>query len=487
MGNPNRKRNILAVLAIILLLGLLVCMIWYDRQSKLSVNEGNQSQMTMSHEQNKNHEREDGRKEESRDYEKGLDEDQEKDQEESELEKSQDTSKDPDALPKTSNHPALSQLEGKETVEDFRSQDNQVVLRSLGGITLGEPMNRQASTASKPYQSFLEKLVSQEYPADQDSHHGYDYGLMFEDIAPFVDFSDITLSQVNQAAAYPQLPQSDYPIPNSPSAIFNDLSDLGIDYVSLASGHIYDKGASAIKATVNNANNADLQVGGAFSSQEDMDTARIEEMNGMNIAFLSYTLDLNGNLLADGETYLASFFTQNMIAEEVAAVKEMADAVVVNIYTSEEMTQEPSEHIRSTFQMIADAGANVIIGHNPNALQAFQWLNNQSTLVLFSQGSFLTSAQEMENRLSGIFEFKIIKEGDTVEVDLPKFMPTVTIGSTDEYYRVVPLADFDKYEIADGQELWDNLNQQINGKESGIEIVSHLETSESKEEIDKHR
>lgn len=487
MGNPNRKRNILASLAILLLLGLLAGMVWYDRQSKLSVNQDDQVQTSMNHQQeDKDIEefQEDKQSQEDSDQESQADDPSE----EKDNPLSQEETDEDNAMPESSNLPSLADLEGKDTPGEFQATDNQVTLRSIGGMTLGQSVSKSASMGSDSYKKALEDFISQGYQPNQDGQRGYDFGLMFQDMAPFIAYADMSLSQVNQAAAYPQLPQSEYPTANAPSAIFYDLAETGVDYVSLASGHIYDKGASAIQATVNNAKNADLKVGGAFTSQEDMDSARIEEINGMKIGFLSYTMDLNGNILAEGETHLTSFFTQDMMAEEVAAMKELSDGVVVNIYTSEESMTDPNEHIQSTFQTIADAGANVIIGHNPNALQGFQWLNNQATLVLNSQASFLTSAQEIDNKLSGIFEFTFVKSGDQVKVDMPKFMPTITLGGQDDqYYRVVPLADYNKYDIPQGQELWNQVGQTLNTQDTGVELVSHLETADTVEQADQHR
>lgn len=479
MGNPNAKRNILAILAILLLLGLLGGMIWYDRQSKLSVNQEGPSYTQTTVNKDTTSESDTASSEEASDDTSGKENDQETVSPQNQQEASQQT---------ITESPALANLEMKDTASDFQPQSNKVTIRSLGGVTLSQSINQMANSGNEMYQETLKQRVEEGYQPSEDSQHGYDFGLMLEDVAPYVGYADVTIGQMNQPVAYPQLPQSDFPTPNAPSAIFNDLQEMGVDYVALASGHIYDKGASGIQASISNAKNAKLNVLGAFTSQEDMDTARIEEINGIKVGFLSYTMDLNGNLLAEGETHLTSFFTQDMMAEEISALKSMADAVVVNVYTSEQTSTETDEHVTSTLQTIADAGATVIIGQNPNALQPFAWLNDKATLVLYSQASFLTNTLEADAKVSGIFDFTLAKSGDQVVVENAKFMPTITLGTdNDQYFRTVPLADYQKFEIPEGQSLWQTIVDRMNSNGTDIEIVSHLETNQSVEQVDTHR
>jgi poly-gamma-glutamate capsule biosynthesis protein CapA/YwtB (metallophosphatase superfamily) len=74
-------------------------------------------------------------------------------------------------------------------------------------------------------------------------------------------------------------------------------------------------------------------------------------------------------------------------ASAVNAAAQRADVVVVSIHWGGEYQAAPSRRQREVAQVLAGAGARVIVGHGPHVLQRVEW--EGETLVAYSLGNFL--------------------------------------------------------------------------------------------------
>lgn len=111
---------------------------------------------------------------------------------------------------------------------------------------------------------------------------------------------------------------SGYPNFNSPFEIGDNLVSLGFDVINQANNHMLDKGAKGVTATLEFWKKyPQIAVLGINASQEERDTTRIVERNGIKLAFLSYTYGTNGYKTPSGQEYLVNRFDKAAMKADV--------------------------------------------------------------------------------------------------------------------------------------------------------------------------
>ena len=84
-----------------------------------------------------------------------------------------------------------------------------------------------------------------------------------------------------------------------------------------------DKGASGLDKTIEFWKNMDVLMVGGYENEEDYNTLRILESNGIKIAFLSYTYGTNGMRLPTSSEYIVPYINDADIVRQTALAKEV--------------------------------------------------------------------------------------------------------------------------------------------------------------------
>ena len=232
-----------------------------------------------------------------------------------------------------------------------------------------------------------------------------------------------------------------YPLFNSPGQLGKDLQSLGFDMINMANNHALDLSDSGLLASLDFWKEINMQTTGAYRSEEefaDMQN-KIVEINGVKCAILSYTAGTNGLYSNSDQVYIPYFLsTKNgeqtvyseLLTQQVSECRELADCVMVLMFWGSESSFEVSETQAQTAQVLADAGADVIIGTGPKVLQKIEWLSaaegDHKTLCAYSLGNFICTMEYMENLFGGMlsFEVKKVEEG-ACKIQNVIFTPTV--------------------------------------------------------------
>lgn len=103
---------------------------------------------------------------------------------------------------------------------------------------------------------------------------------------------------------------SSYPSFATPTEVGDALIKAGFDVIESATNHIDDYGPDYIEQTLDfwKTNYPEVPVLGIHSSQEDADTVKTLEVNGIKIAFLDYTYGTNNGDYVDGKDYMIDIF-----------------------------------------------------------------------------------------------------------------------------------------------------------------------------------
>ena len=178
-------------------------------------------------------------------------------------------------------------------------------------------------------------------------------------------------------------------------------------------------------------------VPGLYVDNYDDDEILLQQVNGITLAYLSYTEHTNGIPTPSGaEAHVIYTNEREVLQHQISRAKELADAVVVSVHWGVEGSHSVPEAQRSLAADLAGWGADVILGTHPHVIQAVEWLTvpeeNRQVLVAYSLGNFL-SAQSVANNMVGLaLTFEIAQQIDPgglrspVSIENVKVYPTVT-------------------------------------------------------------
>ncbi|MCW6681904.1 CapA family protein [Aerococcaceae bacterium NML160702] len=382
----------------------------------------------------------------------------------------------------------LAGLPAREQEQPYAPIEGEIRLRSVGDILIHDRVSVMADPKSEIYQATVAQF-QQEGIAIPPATGDYDFYPMIAKIAPFTQYADITIANLEIPAAYPQYEVSGYPQFNMSKDILEDLKEAGIDIVSNGTNHTLDLWGEGALASIQNLKEAGLMYVGSYESWEDKQTPRIIDRNSIKLGFLTYSYGTNGMPIPEGQEHLISLIDLPVMLEEVAALKQQVDAVVVTLQLGEEYETLPNENQNYVFQALADAGVSLILGGHPHVLQPIAWFNDGQTYAIYSQASFMSGQREADNKQGGITEVTFKRQADgAVQVIAPKFMPIYMLGiEAEKMYETVPLADYTTYAIPDGATWWQTLYERMRTFTSDFTYLTHLETQWTLEASDLHR
>ncbi|MCI8387687.1 MAG: CapA family protein [Clostridiales bacterium] len=256
----------------------------------------------------------------------------------------------------------------------------------------------------------------------------YNFKPMYADVADYIASFDLAFINQETLMGGEELGYSGYPNFNSPQDLGLDLIDIGFDIINIANNHMCDKGSAGLAGTINfwKSQESITMIGG-YSDKTDYDTLRIIEREGIKIALLSYTYGTNGLRLPASSEMVVPYINDDNIIRQCKAAREAADFVIISVHWGEENISQVTDEQKRVAQLMADNGADVIIGHHPHVLQSIEWIesSNGETLCIYSLGNLVSAMQYWQNMVGGFFTFDIVVMSDgEVYADSPAFVPT---------------------------------------------------------------
>ena len=258
----------------------------------------------------------------------------------------------------------------------------------------------------------------------------YNFRPMYDDVDEYIASFDIAFINQETLMGGDELGFSGYPQFNSPRDLGRDLRDMGFDIVNIANNHMCDKKEEGLAGTIDfweSEEMSDITLIGGYRNKEDYDNIRTVEYNGVTVALLSYTYGTNGLRLPSDSEYVIPYINDADIIRQTAIAEEVGDITVVSVHWGEENTSRPTSEQRRVAKLLAENGADVIIGHHPHVLQPIEWIETDAgrTLCAYSLGNLVSAMQYWENMVGGFFTFDIVKMSDgTVFCENPAFVPT---------------------------------------------------------------
>ncbi len=165
-----------------------------------------------------------------------------------------------------------------------------------------------------------------------------------------------------------------------------ELLDNGFNMFSLANNHIMDYGVKGLNNTIEFLK--DQIVIGAGNKKQDAYEAKIIDRNNIKVGFLSLAENGFGSCIDKEESGYA-WMNYIDIENNIKSLKEKCDYVIINCHAGAELFEYPLPEIRELYKKFIDWGANIIIGHHPHVMQAYE--SYKKGIIFYSLGNFAFS------------------------------------------------------------------------------------------------
>ena len=224
------------------------------------------------------------------------------------------------------------------------------------------------------------------------AHEGGNFDYLYEPFKEEIMAADVAAFNAETVLVDKDSAVSGYPQFGSPLAVGKALVAAGFDVASCANNHALDKGIYGIDVTSSfYKDNGITCVGIQGSGEEQYRPFEVITRNGIRIALLSYTYGTNGIDVSDKYPYAVHYLSDRLVMD-IQDARNAADLVVVFAHWGDEYETDVSDYQRHMASIMADAGADVVIGSHPHVVQKAEVLGRADggqTLVYYSLGNFV--------------------------------------------------------------------------------------------------
>lgn len=218
--------------------------------------------------------------------------------------------------------------------------------------------------------------------ADRDGAR--DFVPLLEGLRQAVD-ADLSICHLETPLSAPGAPTYGYPAFSAPPEIATALKEIGYDSCSTASNHTLDRGAPAIRTTLDALDAAGLEHTGSFRTPEESATPLLLDVKGVKVGHVAFTYGFNGIPLP--EPWMANqLSTEGVLQAARAARAAGAEVVVASLHWGDEYSNEANPQQREMARaLLADPAVDLIIGTHAHAVQPIEQINGK--WVVYGMGN----------------------------------------------------------------------------------------------------
>ena len=331
----------------------------------------------------------------------------------------------------------------------------------------------------------------------------YNFDFLYEDIAPFLEISDISIINQETIMAGDDKGFSGFPYFNSPTAVADAIEKAGFNVVLQSSNHTIDQGLDGLlNAYKVWQEHPGVTVVGIHDDPNDLRNIPIMDVGGRKFAILNYTYGPNlGAVPSNIKGYMNILCATKegsktgeldltrldpSVIEDIKKADDMADIVIVCPHWGTEYAIEPSKYQQEFARQMAQAGADVIIGAHPHVPEPVTMIETESghkCLCYYSLGNYISTGQNGQSMLEGMawVVFHVTENEVYVDEDKSGVLPLVMeyLSGSLRFEGVYPLEDFtDELASKHGIRSWGGVNLSVDKlKEWSSEIFGEWSIS----------
>ena len=254
----------------------------------------------------------------------------------------------------------------------------------------------------------------------QESGDHYNFASIFDGIGDTLSAADLAIVTLETTTAGREKGYGNY---NTSPQILDALRACGVDLVALATERALDKGYDGLDLTLSELTSRALAYAGVYPDSGN-GSATMMNIDGVQVAVLAYSYGLSDEgreqTKNDAAGVLALMDIQKMTQDITRARVDGANIVIVLPHWGTKNRTETPETVRAMAKILAQAGADVILGTHPNVVQGVERIHTvrsdgltYETVVCYSLGCLLTDARNSENTAGMAVNLTLVYDSNT--------------------------------------------------------------------------
>jgi poly-gamma-glutamate synthesis protein (capsule biosynthesis protein) len=252
----------------------------------------------------------------------------------------------------------------------------------------------------------------QQLEAAERSKGQYDFAPQFENIRNLLS-GDLVVGNFETTLAGAERGFTGYPAFSTPDALLDDLKDIGFNVLLLANNHIYDKGVTGLKRTIEEIDSRGLYYTGAWSAPEEYgeNVPLLIEIKGIKIGIFNYSY--GSNFPIDESKRLTThlnIISNPSINNDIKYLKDKgANFIIAAFHWGNEYQPQPSKQQRELANICFDEGTDIVVGTHPHILQPIEVFSSKEKvrMAAYSLGNFVSFQRTQPRERSVILAVNI--------------------------------------------------------------------------------
>lgn len=334
----------------------------------------------------------------------------------------------------------------------------------------------------------------------QQSDGSYDYTDIFQGVAPYVQNADYAVSTLETTFAG-TAEYTGYPQFKSPDDLAVSIKELGFDLLNTGSNHCMDSYKGGLVRTLKILDEQGIAHVGTYNSQEARDENNgitMVDVNGISIAFLSYTYGTNGipvdhpytvNIFYEDYMTNLSVIDYDMLDADMAAARDLgADLIAVFMHWGLEYQTTPNAAQYELADYLFTQGADLILGghtHVPQPMELREVTdldgNKKTGYICYCLGNLVSCQVDLNTNLSAVVNIELEKDlgsGEAYIKDVsyvPLYMMNLydyDVTDAGWRYRLLDLyAAMEEYESGSSEYITESMYKSL---KAGLETIHSI-------------
>lgn len=205
-----------------------------------------------------------------------------------------------------------------------------------------------------------------------------------------------------------------FPFFNTPDVFIENLSgDLGVDLLTLANNHIFDRGAEGARRTTEILTSSDIPCIGLGVGDIPSNDAIILSNSGIKAAFINHSY--GSNMWPKSSDVHLNVYGEDDIVTSMTRAKSLSpDVIVALFHWGNEYHYKPNVHQKRAANVALREGASLVVGTHPHVLQPVDVIVSDDSVkaVAWSLGNFVSFQRTRPRERSVILSAEFVKSDD---------------------------------------------------------------------------
>ncbi|WP_161894465.1 CapA family protein [Gordonia spumicola] len=197
-------------------------------------------------------------------------------------------------------------------------------------------------------------------------------------------------------------------------------------FFSTANNHALDQGPDGVRETLDVLDEMGVGHVGTARTYAERDAIPVVDVEGVRVAFVSYTFSVNGRQVPAGEEHLVNYLRLNMPDVDLSMIERhvqiarddlRADVVVACLHWSLEFESYPVRTVITNAHRIAELGVDVILGNHPHVVQPIERHSyvdgsgvERDALIVYAHGDLASYLDAVPNsKVGNLVRFSLHK------------------------------------------------------------------------------